>query len=114
MIDCELGLERPVNTAEDARTRVGIALSLLELAAEVLDKVPPPETALSRGDRELYRYLQAAEAAKSWLLGHGSEDGVECPGVDSALGDGLRIFGWDDEETERHFDSALRDWGEQR
>jgi hypothetical protein len=114
MTGCDLGLERTVRTAEDARTRVGIALSLVELAAEVLAKVPTPETAFPREDRELFRYLQAAEAAKSWLVGHGMEDGVECPAMDSALGDGLRIYGWDEAETERHFAAAIRDWSERQ
>jgi len=31
-----------VPTAEDARVRVGTALSLLELAAQVLEVLPPP------------------------------------------------------------------------
>jgi len=103
-----------VTTTEDARNRVGVALALLELAAEVLEKVPAPETALPRGDRERFRYLQAAESARSWLVGHRREDSGEHPGVDSALGDGLRIYGWDEEETERHFASALRDWSERQ
>jgi hypothetical protein len=103
MNDCDLELERPVRTAEEARTRVGITLSLLELAAQVLEKVPPPETALPVGDRELFRYLQAAEAARVWLVGHEEGDAV----------DRTRTYAWDGEETERHFLAALRD-GSQR
>jgi len=112
MIDCDLGLERPVRTAGDARTQVGVALSLLELAAVVLAKLPPPETAFSQGDRELFRYLQAAEAARSWLVGHEVGDGVDRPAVGSALGDGTRTYVWDEDETERHFAAAIREWSE--
>lgn len=114
MTACDVDLERPVVTADDARIRVGIALSLLELAAEVLEKVPPPETAFRAGDRELYQYLEAAEAARSWLVGHGVEDGVDHPARGSALGDGTRIYTWDEAETARHFAAALRDWSERQ
>ncbi len=109
MTDCEVGFDRPVTTAEEARVRVGTALALLDVVAEMLDKVPPPETALSLGDPELFRYLQAAEGARSWIVGHEIGNSVDCPAGGSALGDGLTVFAWDDEETERHFASALRD-----
>ncbi len=114
MTGCDLELERPIRTAEDARTRVGVALSLLELAAQVLEHVPPPETAFPLGDRELYRYLQAAEAARAWLVGHEAGDGVETPARGSALGDGTRIYTWEEAETERHFAAAIRDWSERQ
>lgn len=64
------------------------------------------------GDRELYRYLQAAETARGWLVGHEVGDTLERPGRGSALGDGQRIFEWTEEETERHFQSAFDDWSE--
>ncbi len=47
-------------------------------------------------------------------MGHGKDDCVDCPAQDSALGDGLRIYGWDDAETKRHFESAVRAWRERR
>lgn len=102
----------PTFTTEEARIRVGTALALIELAAQVLEEVPPPETAFSLGDRELFRYLQAAETARSSLVGHELGDSVDSPGRESALGGGQRIYAWDDEETERHFVEAMRDWSE--
>ncbi len=107
-------LGTPMATAEEARFRVATSLALLELAAQVLDHAPSPETALAVGDRELYRYLQAAEAARSWLVGHEIGNSVECPAVGSALGDGITIYAWDEEETARHFAAALRDWSERQ
>lgn len=112
MSRCEAPLTAPTLPAEDARIRVGTALSLLELAAQVLEELPPPETALPLGDRALFRYLQAAETAKSWLVGHEARDSVDSPGNESALGGGQRIYAWDDDETERHFVAALQDWSE--
>jgi hypothetical protein len=114
MSDCEGAPRCPVRTAEDARAAVGTALALLDVVAEVLDKVPAPEAAFPQGDRELYRYLQAGEAARSWIVGHGIGDSVDCPAVGSALGDGLRIYGWDEAETERRFAAAIRDWSERQ
>lgn len=93
----------------ETRTRVGTALSLLELAAQVLEGLPGPETAIEAGDPELFRYLQAAATARGWLIGQGEEDSLECPGGSSAFGDSLRIFGWTEEETARHFRAAVED-----
>lgn len=98
----------PPATAE-ARTRLGTALALLELAAQVLEQLPSPKVALDAGDLELFRYLQAAETALGWLVGHGERDSLELPGPSSALGDGRRIFDWTDEEALRHFQAALED-----
>lgn len=97
----------------EARTRVGTALSLLELAAQVLEGLPEPESALEAGDPELFRYLQAGATARGWLVGQGEEDSLECPAASSAFGDGLRVFGWTEEETTHQFQAALRDWREQ-
>jgi hypothetical protein len=112
MTDSEPGPLKPVRTTEEARIRVGTALALIELASQVLDRVLPPEAAFSAGDRELFRYLQAAETARGWLVGHGAGDSVDHPGASSALGDGQRIYEWSEEETERQFQSALEDWSE--
>jgi hypothetical protein len=109
MTDLEPRSLNPVRTAEEARVRVGTALAVIELASQVLDGVPPPETALPSGDRELFRYLQAAETARGWLVGHDAADGVDRPGRSSALGGGQRIYEWGEEETERHFRSALEE-----
>jgi hypothetical protein len=98
--------------AEDARIRAGTAIGLIELAAQVLENVPPPEVALPLGDRALYRYLQAAQAAASCLVGHGAGDGVDRPAPGSALGDGKRIYEWSEEETEEQFLAALGGWSE--
>jgi hypothetical protein len=103
---------KPPPTAEEARVRVGTALAVIELAAQVLDELPLPEVAFRLDDRELYRYLQAAETARGWLVGHGAGESVDHPGASSALGDGERIYAWSEEETERHFQSALEDWSE--
>ncbi len=111
---CEAWLARPVRTAEDARTRVGVALSLLELAAEVLEKVLPPETALPLGDRELFQYLQAAEAARVFLVGAEEGDSASRPARGSALGEGCRVYTWDEAEAERHFAAAVDDWSERQ
>ena len=112
MSACDAGPAVPALTVEETRIRVGTALALLELAAQVLDELPPADTAFPEGDRELYRYLQAAEAAESWLVGLDPGDSVDRPGAGSALGDGRRIYEWSAEETERHFEAALRDWRE--
>ena len=114
MTGCEAESERPVKTAEDARIRVGTALALLELAAQVLEHVPAPETAFPRADRELFHYLQAAEAARTWLVGHEAGDGVDRPAAGSALGDGTRTYAWGPDETEQHFAAAIRDWSERQ
>ena len=114
MTDLEPQCLKPIQTAHEARVQVGTALALIELAAQVLEKVPPPETAFATGDRELFRYLQAAETARGWLVGHDPADGVERPGRDSALGDGQRIYEWREEETERHFETAVRERSERR
>ena len=103
---------RHVTSAEEARIRVGTALSVIELAAQVLHELPPVDVAFRLGDRTLYRYLQAAETAACWLVGQEEGDSVERPGPSSALGDGERIYAWSEEETERHFRSALNDWRE--
>ena len=109
---CEAPSPMPTMTAEEARIGVGTALSLLELAAQVLEKLPAPEAAFPPGDRELFRYLQAAETAQSWLVGQEVGDSVDRPGKESALGGGQRIYYWSEPETERHFLAAMRDWSE--
>jgi hypothetical protein len=114
MSACGAGHAMPTFTAEEARVRVGTALALLELAAQVFEELPPLEVAFRLGDRELYRYLQAAETAESWLVGLDPDDSVDHPGAGSALGDGQRIYRWSEEETERHFENALRDWSERQ
>jgi len=111
------GTERGRGTlasAEEARIRAGTALALIELAAQVLHELPPVDVAFPLGDRTLYRYLQAAETASCWLVGQEAGDSVERPGPSSALGDGQRIYEWSEEETERHFQSALKDWSERQ
>ena len=108
----EAGPVKPPPTAEEARVRVGTALAVIELAAQVLEELPPPEVAFPLGDRALYRYLQAAETARGWLVGHEVCDSLERLGRESALGDGERIYGWSEEETERHFLGAFQDWSE--
>jgi hypothetical protein len=112
MSACEVRPARATTTAEEARVRVGTALAVIELAAQVLHELPQPEAAFSLGERALYRYLQAAETARGWLLGHEAGDSLEQPGRDSSLGDGQRIYKWSAEETDRHFLSALADWSE--
>jgi hypothetical protein len=102
----------PECSAEEARIRVGTALAVIELAAQVLAELPPVDAALRLGDRTLFRYLQAAETAACWLVGQEAGDSLERPGRSSALGDGQRIYEWSEEETERHFQSALDDWSE--
>jgi hypothetical protein len=114
MSPCDAPPVTPSFTAEEARIRVGTALSLLELAAQVLDELPPPETAFPPGDRQLHRYLAAAEAAKCWLVGHEVGDSVDRPGRPSALGDGQRTYEWSEEEAERHFREAMQDWSERQ
>lgn len=114
MSACGAGPALPTVTTEDIRIRVGTALALLELAAEVLEKVPPPETALPLGDRERYQYLQAAETARWWLVGQEAGDCVDRPARESALGEGQRIYRWTEEETNRHFENALREWSERQ
>jgi hypothetical protein len=109
---CEAGSAPAATTIEEARVRAGTALAVLELAGQLLEELPPPETALALGDRELYRYLQAAETARGWLVGHEAGDSLDRPGPGSALGDGQRIYDWSEEETERHFLSAFQDWSE--
>ncbi len=99
---------------ERARTRVGLALSLVELAGQVLAELPGPDLAFRHGDPELFRYLQAAETMTAWLVGPGPGDSLDCPGPESALGDGIRIFEWGAEEAERHFQSACREWSERQ
>lgn len=95
--------------AEDARVAVGTALGLIELAAEVLEKLPAPERALEAGDPALLRYLKAAETALAWLVGRHEEDTLASPGSSSALGDGQRIYWWTEEETAAHFRAALEE-----
>lgn len=88
---------------------VGTALGLVELAAQVLEKLPAPEAALETRDPALFRYLQAGETAVGWLVGQGEEDSLEVPGISSALGDGQRIYWWSDEETAIQFHAAVED-----
>jgi len=111
---CEAGTAGPTVTSEDARIRVGTALALLELAGQILEKAPPPESALPLGDRRLYRYLQAAETARWWLVGQEPGDCVDRPSRESALGGGQRIYRWSDEEAERHFETSLSEWSERQ
>lgn len=104
----------PGLSTEGARIRVGTALAHLEVVAQMLEALPPPETALAQGDRALFRYLQAAGTAKSWVVGHEAGDSVDRPARGSALGDGQRIYGWDETETARQYESAMRDWSERQ
>lgn len=92
----------------DVRVAAGTALGLLELAAEVLESLPEPGTALEAGDPVQFRYLVAARAARRWLVGRGDGDTLASPGSPSALGDGQRIFSWSAAETALHFREALR------
>jgi hypothetical protein len=94
---------------EDARVRVSAALMAAGQAAELLSRVPSPETALRAGDRDLFRFYQAAETALGWLVGHGIADRLDHPAPGSALGDANRILAWTAEEAEAHFNSALQD-----
>ena len=115
MSACELDPETmPRLSTEEVRTLVGTALALLELAGQLLEKAPPPETALPLGDRRRYCYLQAAETARWWLVGQEAADCVDRPARESALGEGQRIYRWTEEETERHFETALREWSERQ
>ncbi len=107
---CDAWMERPVRAAEDARTRVGVALSLVELAAQVLENVPPPDLAFRQGDPELFRWLHAAGAMRLRLVGREEDDSLDAPGRESALGDGVRIFEWSEEEAGRRFRKALGAW----
>ncbi|HSL83426.1 MAG TPA: hypothetical protein VLF66_11665 [Thermoanaerobaculia bacterium] len=108
------GPVEPTLTTEDLRVRIGMALGFLEMAAYILEKAPAPETALPLGDRQRYRYLLAAQTARLLLLGQEAGDCVDRPARDSALGAGQRIYEWNEEQTERHFENALRDWSEDR
>lgn len=94
---------------EETRVRVGTALALLELAAQVLEGLPGPETAFEGRDPGLFSHLQAAKTTLAWLVGQGEGECLDSPGPDSALGDGRRIFDWTDEESLRHFQAALED-----
>jgi hypothetical protein len=105
---------RAATTTEEVRVRVGTALAVLELAGQLLEELPPPEAAFPFGDRALYRYLQAAETARGWLVGHEACNSLNDPGPGSVLGDGQRIYRWCEEKTERHFLSAFQDWSESR
>lgn len=97
----------PFLSAEEARIRVGTALAMIELAAQVLEELPPPEAALQLEDRELYRNLLAGEKANHALVGRRGDETLERPGPGSALGEGQRIYEWSDEETARAFEAAL-------
>lgn len=115
MTGCELEPETmPRVSTEEVRTLVGTGLALLELGVQLLEKAPPPETALPLADRERFRYLQAAETARLLLVGQEPGDCVDRPGADSALGAGQRIYEWSEEQTERHFQTALREWSERQ
>ena len=94
--------------AQDARIAVGTALGLIELAAQVLEKMPAPERALQTGDPALLRYLQAARTALDWLVGQSEDDTLDSPGSSSALGQIQRIYWWSEEETVAHFRAALQ------
>lgn len=97
-------------TEAAARTQVGTALAVLELAATVLAKVPSPDEALRYENRELFRLYSAAQAVRGWLVGQTAEASVEEPERDSVLGDGRRIYHWSPEELERHYRAALADF----
>lgn len=114
MSACETGPARAALMAEEARVRVGTALAVLELAGQILEELPSPEAAFPLEDRALFRFLQAAETARGWLVGLEAGDSLDYPGRHSALGDGQRIYRWDDEETERHYQTALEVWREGR
>lgn len=81
---------KAASPSEQALQVVG-RCSLTSSRTKLGGDLPPPETALPSGDRELFRYLQAAETARGWLVGHDPGDSVERPGRDSALGYGQRI-----------------------
>ena len=59
-------------TNEQLRVTLFIGLGLLHIAAEILSAPPAFETALEAGDPERFRLLFAAEAARCWLVGHGT------------------------------------------
>jgi hypothetical protein len=99
-------------TNEQLRVSLLIGLGLLHIAAEILARAPGVETALEAGDRERFRLLFAAEAARCWIVGHGAEDSADSPGEDSAFAAALRTLDWTPEELGRHFAAALADWRE--
>lgn len=99
----------PCWTVEGARVQVSTAITLVELAAEVLAKIPAPEVALRLGHRELFRVYQTAETMKGWLVGHGAAASGKEPEPGSALGDGRRIRSWTLGELDRHYFAALED-----
>lgn len=107
--DCTLKVSVPGWTVEGARVQVRTAITILELAAEALSKIPVPEVALRLGHRELFRYYQTAETMMGWLVGHGATATVEEPEPASALGDGRRICSWTPCELDRHYFAALED-----
>jgi len=92
------------------RVTLYTALSLLCKGAEILSRLPAPETAFEVGDRERFQLLSAAETALGWLVGQRVEDSVDSLGRGSALGDAAAYLDWTEEERERHFAAALADW----
>lgn len=99
----------PLLSSGEARSHLATAVALVEVAARMLEKLPAPGAAVEAEDPELFRYLQSAETALGWLVGHGERETLETPGPSSALGDGRRIFDWTSEEALRHFQAALED-----
>lgn len=99
----------PEWTVEGARVQIRTAITVLELAAEALAKLPAPQVALRLGHRELFRYYQTAETMMGWLVGHGATASVKEPEPGSALGDGRRICSWTPGELDRHYCAALED-----
>lgn len=99
-------------TNENLRVALFTTLSLFGAAAEILFSLPPHESALESGDRERFRLLSAADAARGALVGHAIEDIPEHPSRESALGGAETALGWTAEELERHFTTALADWQE--
>ncbi len=88
------------------------ALSILAAGEEILARMAEPETAFEGGDRERFRLLSAAQAARSWLVGHGAADDLDRPGPDSALGGAFAALAWTAEELDRQYEAALADWQE--
>ncbi len=92
--------------------RLHTALSILAAGEDVLARMAEPETAFESGDRERFRLLSAARAARSWLVGHGAGDELGRPGPDSAFGGAFAALGWTREELDRYYETALADWHE--
>lgn len=84
-------------------------MTILELAAGALSKIPAPEAALRLRNRELLRYCRAAGTMSGWLVGHSATASAEEPEPGSALGKDRRISRWTQAELDRNFFAALED-----